>query len=527
MEKREFEPQFTLGGRISDLERKTLCELCSELCGQIRDEVGTDGFRGGVYPDNISLDEDGGVGLGPAKDGDWEGQELDFLAPELYWHGERSSRADVYSLGMLLYYGINSAQLPFHKSGAQKARERRLNGERFAPPKAAGRRLGEIIAKATSFKPAERYSDVTELQAMLESVISNHYLSGAPSAETVFQKSEEELSQVERMMVSILSREDQNEEVPPEDEPDTACEEESTDEETAVPAETAEESADEVTQEGSGESDQTAPTDKGPFDFRLDIPEPAPEPEPEFHVEIPVLTEEKNPELAPVRVKSARQKKRERQRAIRRRARRRKRRFLFFIAAICVLVILVAVVWGRMHPTELSFTSPTPAPTATVEPTRAPITILATPEPVATPEPTAEPVREHSYELVRDNVSWTQAAEICRQMGGYLVTIDDQAEFDRVVEMAASSNTPNIWIGCHREDGALVWESGENVSFYRWDEQNGEPSGWDSYDNIPEDYVMLWYHNGWFYNDNRNDPAGDYPAIYGGAIGFVCEYEHN
>ena len=38
---------------------------------------------------------------------------------------------------------------------------------------------------------------------------------------------------------------------------------------------------------------------------------------------------------------------------------------------------------------------------------------------------------------------------------------------------------------------------------------------------------MLWYHNGWFYNDNRNDPAGDYPAIYGGAIGFVCEYENN
>lgn len=226
MEKREFEPQLTLAGRISNLDRKTLCELVAALCGQIRDEVGTDGYRGGVYPDNISLDNEGGVGLGPAKDGGWEGQELDFLAPELYWNGERSPKADVYSLGMLLYYGVNSAQLPFHKSGAQKARERRLNGERFTPPKAAGRRLGEIIAKATSFKSSERYRDVTELQAMLESIISNHYLSGAPSAETVFQKSEEELSQVERMMVSILSGEDQNEESPAEDEPDGEQEDE-------------------------------------------------------------------------------------------------------------------------------------------------------------------------------------------------------------------------------------------------------------------------------------------------------------
>jgi hypothetical protein len=274
--------------------------------------------------------------------------------------------------------------------------------------------------------------------------------------------------------------------------------------------------------EGIDEDDEkTIAAERTPDIIPLTMPEP--EPEQDFRVEIPVLTEEKNPELAPVRVKSAKQKKRERQRAIRRRARRRQRNFLFFVAAICVLVILVAVVWGRMHPTELSFSAPTPAPTPA--PTKAPITIIATPEPLATSEPTPEPVREHRYEFVRDDVSWARAAEICRQMGGYLVTVNDRAEFDRIVEMAASSNTPNIWVGCHRENGELVWESGETVDFYYWDEANGEPSGWDSYDNIPEDYVMLWYHNGWYYNDNRNDPAGDYPAIYGGTIGFVCEYD--
>ena len=237
-----------------------------------------------------------------------------------------------------------------------------------------------------------------------------------------------------------------------------------------------------------------------------------------------MLTEEKNPELAPVRVKSAKQKKLERQRAIRRRARRRKRRFLFFVAALCVLVILVAVVWGRMNPTELSFSRPTPTPTPTAEPTKAPITVISTPEPAPTAEPTPEPVREHRYEIVRDNVSWTRAAEICRQMGGYLVTINDQAEFDRVVEMAASSNTPNIWIGCHRENGQLVWENNETVTFYAWGP--GEPSQFDAGDNVSEDYLLLWRLNGaWVYNDSRNDPVHDYPGMYSGQIGYVCEFD--
>ena len=29
----------------------------------------------------------------------------------------------------------------------------------------------------------------------------------------------------------------------------------------------------------------------------------------------------------------------------------------------------------------------------------------------------------------------------------------------------------------------------------------------------------------WGYNDNRNDPAGDYPDFYSGRIGYVIEFE--
>lgn len=61
------------------------------------------------------------------------------------------------------------------------------------------------------------------------------------------------------------------------------------------------------------------------------------------------------------------------------------------------------------------------------------------------------------------------------------------------------------------------------MSFYAWDQ--GEPSYEDAYDGAAEDYLMLWNHNGWVYNDSRNDPVADYPDWYSGTIGFVCEIE--
>ena len=35
---------------------------------------------------------------------------------------------------------------------------------------------------------------------------------------------------------------------------------------------------------------------------------------------------------------------------------------------------------------------------------------------------------------------------------------------------------------------------------------------------------MIWDHNGWAYNDNRDDPCHDYDYIYSGTMGYVCEF---
>ena len=132
----------------------------------------------------------------------------------------------------------NGAKLPFTKNGDDKAaageaQQRRMNGEAFKAPKAAGSRLGEIINKATAFNAHERYQSMDELKAVLDSCVKNLYLKGVPSAESIFNKNDDDLSAVERMMVNIIEKEDAEPEKPV-SEPEEVLAEETPAEEAAA-----------------------------------------------------------------------------------------------------------------------------------------------------------------------------------------------------------------------------------------------------------------------------------------------------
>ena len=113
MSKTEFDPARALGDRILDMDRQELCALAVRICLRITAEAGPLKYRGGIFPENISIAEDGSVAIGPAKMEKWKRQELEFIAPELYWHGESCPASDVYSLGLLLFYATNGGKLPF------------------------------------------------------------------------------------------------------------------------------------------------------------------------------------------------------------------------------------------------------------------------------------------------------------------------------------------------------------------------------------------------------------------------------
>ena len=550
----KFEPGKTLGKQIVNMSRQELCEFGSKLCARVVAEVGTRAYRGGIYPENICMDAEGRVAVGPAKSGDWEGQELDFLAPELYWNGKKSQASDVYSLGLVLYYAFNKGRLPY-EGECENPQLRRMNGDDFPAPKAAGRRLSEIICKATSFKPEARYKNLEEMKIMLDNCDKNLYLNGASSAETLFNKNDDDLSDIERIMVDIIENgieEPQEEEQIPEEAP--------------APEQPAEALRPEEPNAEEEEVKVYEPVKRKP---RRPAPKRPPEPrrQPEqrkaperVKQQVPVLTEDRNPELEPVVLKQNIQPavqygvNAEREKKMAAKAQKSRNRSLAAVLVICAIIVIAAIIVNAMlkdfqwkdedknsgqidnlpvidkdesniglMPTDNPAIDITTQPEET--PSESPDTGEQTPE-AETPAPEETPAPKTSrYEIFKDDVSWTEARDLCIEKGGYLVVINDAEELQKVIGIAEEAGLGRVWIGCHRINDTLVWENGEKIDFFPapWGEGD-EPSYVDSYDGAKEDYLMLWNNNGWAYNDSRNDPVADYPKWYKGTIGFICEF---
>ncbi|MBQ8185456.1 MAG: leucine-rich repeat protein, partial [Clostridia bacterium] len=106
-----------------------------------------------------------------------------YTAPEITRGSAYDHRADLYSLGMVMYTLTNDGHQPFHPTNKQllssadrsAAQERRLRGDALPPPQNASGRLAEIILKACAFHPEDRYANASEFKRDLLA------LSGPPS----------------------------------------------------------------------------------------------------------------------------------------------------------------------------------------------------------------------------------------------------------------------------------------------------------------------------------------------------------
>lgn len=520
-----FDSARALGNKLAAMDEQQLCQLVSALCQQVEEQVGSKSYRGGIYPENISQDQDGSLALGSAAQGDKQGQELDFLAPEVYWRGPVSASADVYSMGLLLYYGLSGGRLPFQDE-CQDPQLRRMGGEDLKAPQGAGRRIGSIIEKALRFKSEDRYQSLGQMKAALDSCINNLYLKGEPSAEAIFNKKDDDLSDLERMMVDIIEGGD-------------------------LPAEKEEQLDEEQVKVYAPSTPKAKAKAKARADHSEDPAQViARQFKSQSNPAVPKMREKKDPELAPIvpkrpvktpPVQYTRNMEREKEIA---KSAKKRRRPLAVILVLCALLVVVAIVFNAMlkdlerirsqaqpSPTADPFAS-TPAPTTDPkdpygffkddDEQQGGGAAEASPSPSAEPETSPSPV-PHSYQLLVEDVSWAQAQQRCTELGGHLVVINDKEEFDRIVAMAEEKGVPRIWIGCHRVDGKMVWENGQ-TGYLDGAWAKGEPSYVDINDQVAEDYVMLWNNNGWGYNDNRNDPIADYPAWYSGTVGFICEF---
>lgn len=570
MEKHAFDPACCLGERLQTLSRAELTALAETIC-RILTERGA--YHGGIRPDNISRAGDGTVGLGaPARTDtkDWTTEELEFMAPEVFWSGALDASADVYSLGLLLYAGVMGGRLPFYPDDRAPQPEdmaaalrRRMNGEALPLARKAGRDLAQIIARATQCKPADRYATPAELCAALEQYDAEQRRN-VPTAQEMFNKPEQELSEVERMMLSILAEEAA---APvPEAEPEIAAEPESEAEsDLKFELKTEAEEAPTVEPEAESEPEATAEPEQAPADEPEAKPEKATADEPEAKPEeTPAAGPEAKPEEAPVtepetspetepepqplpnkfrpekpaarpEVKPAPKPERKaekppvkkpepyrpapakpKKKAPDAQRQSHKAGVLLTVLIICaaVLAVLLLRSLGVFGTPSAAETTPTPAPTVPVE------TVVPTETPTPTPTPKPEP----TYEVVKADVSWADAEAAAEAKGGHLVVIDSAEKWTRVAQLADESGLTYVWIGLYRADsGELAWVKDNIDPVYNW--AAGEPSVRDT-NGAAENYVLIARRSdGWYYNDCIGDPAARYPQFYGGKTGYIIEID--
>ena len=97
---------------------------------------------------------------------------MGYMAPEVANRWHYGAQADIYSLGMVLYWMMNRRTLPFlpfpptipTAAQRQEAANRRFAGESFPPPVNGSRELKAIVMKACAFSTEDRYQTVQELR---------------------------------------------------------------------------------------------------------------------------------------------------------------------------------------------------------------------------------------------------------------------------------------------------------------------------------------------------------------------------
>ncbi len=151
-------------------------ELCNalEVC-QKRNVIHRD-----IKPQNIFVSDDGVFKLGDfgiAKTvektvGGTKIGTYKYMAPEVYNNQPYNSTADIYSLGLVLYWLLNERRMPFMPLPPDKqttemdeeARHRRFAGDHIPAPKNGSNELKRIVLKACAFDPKERYQTARQMR---------------------------------------------------------------------------------------------------------------------------------------------------------------------------------------------------------------------------------------------------------------------------------------------------------------------------------------------------------------------------
>ena len=162
----------------------TAVKLARDLCTALELCRKYDVVHRDIKPQNIFVSDNsdyklGDFGIAKTVEKTMGGTKIGtykYMAPEVYNNQPYGASADLYSLGLVLYWMLNDRRLPFMPQGVptmgadEEARACRFSGEPIPAPKNGSEELKRIVLKACAFDPKDRFASAQEMLDALKNL---------------------------------------------------------------------------------------------------------------------------------------------------------------------------------------------------------------------------------------------------------------------------------------------------------------------------------------------------------------------
>lgn len=159
----------------NDVSQKDVAKLAIDICTALEVISNNNITHNDIKPANIFIDNNGNFKLGDFGIASTVGNNnfvpfgtLNYLSPEVCSRKQTLFSSDLYSLGLVMYK-LLAGELPFVSEDVSesKALEMRLSGKEIPAIDGVNKQLMEIVTKACSYNPQERFNNASQMKQAL------------------------------------------------------------------------------------------------------------------------------------------------------------------------------------------------------------------------------------------------------------------------------------------------------------------------------------------------------------------------
>lgn len=186
------------------MRRQDVIRLGIDICKALERCRALDIIHRDIKPGNIFISDQGDFKLGDfgiartieAHDDVLELSRkgtISYMAPEIFRGMKYGFDVDIYSLGIVMYRLLNNNSLPFVPQPPAKptykdisnANQSRLRGDALPYPSGDHTQLADIVLKACSYRPEDRYQNPVEMRRHLEQILRDKHIDAFDDNETI------------------------------------------------------------------------------------------------------------------------------------------------------------------------------------------------------------------------------------------------------------------------------------------------------------------------------------------------------